>query len=110
MVMVRLSMINKQPSWLVIIFLSLFIINIHTSASSAEDPQLNSAKGSALKKVTSYEDRIIQDEIVTTDRGKISRWEIKDIKKDSFKWESYISSDGRKTWRMDQEVFANRSL
>ena len=57
-----------------------------------------------------HTERIIQDEIMTADKRKISRWEIKDIKEDSFKWESYISSDGRKTWRMDQEVFAYRDF
>jgi hypothetical protein len=61
-------------------------------------------------KVSHTRDRIIQDETMITDKGKISRWEFKYIKEDSFKWESYISNDGRKTWRLDQEVYANRAL
>ena len=59
-------------------------------------------------RINHTEDRIVQDEIMIADKGKISRWEFKDIKEDSFKWESYISNDGRKTFRMDQEVYANR--
>jgi len=59
-------------------------------------------------KVSHTEDRIIQDEIMITDKEKISRWEYKNIKEDSFKWESYVSNDERKTWKMDQEVYAKR--
>jgi hypothetical protein len=62
----------------------------------------------SIFKVSHTEDKIIQDEIMVVDKGKISRWEIKDIKENSFKWESYISNDRRKTWRMDQEVYAYR--
>lgn len=61
-------------------------------------------------KVSHTEDEIIQDEIMIKDKSRISRWEIKDIKENFFKWESYISKDGRKTWKMDQEVLANRKL
>ena len=60
--------------------------------------------------VSHTEDKIIQEEIMVVDKGMISRWEIKNIRENSFKWESHISRDGRKTWKMDQEVYANRKL
>lgn len=61
-------------------------------------------------KVTISGDKIIQDEIMAVNRTKISRWEFKDIRENSFKWESYISIDNTKTWKMDQEVFAARKV
>ena len=64
----------------------------------------------SIFKVSHTRDRIIQDEIMTVGKGKISRWEIKDIKENSFKWESYISYDSLKTWKMDQEIYAKRKL
>lgn len=58
--------------------------------------------------VKQLEDQVIQNEIVIGDAKEISRWFFKNIKDNSFTWESPISSDGGKTWRTDQEVFARR--
>jgi len=59
-------------------------------------------------KVTHTESQIIQDEIFFKDKNEISRWLFKDIKKNSFKWEAYVSKDNRKTWKLTQEVYAKR--
>lgn len=53
-------------------------------------------------------DQITQNEIMVSDDSKISRWIYKDIKETSFKWEAYISNDNRKTWIMNQQVYAKR--
>ena len=59
-------------------------------------------------KVTHTKGQIIQNEIMFKDKSEISRWEFKDIEETSFKWEAYISNDNRKTWKMNQEVYAKR--
>ena len=53
---------------------------------------------------------IIQDEIVVGDKGKISRWVFRDISKNAFKWEAYISEDNQETWQINQEVHAKRKV
>ncbi|MFX0179537.1 MAG: hypothetical protein ACFE78_05055 [Candidatus Hodarchaeota archaeon] len=51
---------------------------------------------------------IVQNEIMVTEKEKVSKWIFKEIKEDSFKWEAYISNDYGKTWYLNQEVFAER--
>ena len=63
-----------------------------------------------LFRATQIEDSIIQSEIIVGDNGKIAKWVFKDISETAFKWESYISSDNKKTWKMDLEVFAKRKI
>jgi hypothetical protein len=51
------------------------------------------------------------DEIVhegVTADGRPSRWIFRDIRPDSFRWQSLISSDHGTTWTLTQEIFARR--
>ncbi len=59
-------------------------------------------------KAKTTKDQIIQTEIPGKEKGNISRWVFKEISELFFKWEAYISSDNKKTWKIDQEIYAKR--
>jgi len=51
-------------------------------------------------------DRIVLEGV---DRdGSPFRWSFNDIRRDSFVWRGEISSDGGKTWRLEQEMRLKR--
>ncbi len=51
---------------------------------------------------------IALNEIEISEKQKRSRWVFTDIEKDSFRWLAHISKDYGKSWRMNQEVIAER--
>jgi hypothetical protein len=57
--------------------------------------------------------KTIDNEIVqisdVTETGEIMRWVYRDIKKDSFRWCNETSIDQGKTWKLTQEMLAERS-
>jgi hypothetical protein len=42
--------------------------------------------------------------------GSALRWSFNDIKSDSLYWKGEISSDGGKTWRVEQEMHLTRHM
>ncbi len=38
------------------------------------------------------------------------RWSFRDIAADSFRWTGEVSDDGRRTWRLDEQMFARRRV
>ncbi|MBN8735545.1 MAG: arginase family protein [Xanthomonadales bacterium] len=61
--------------------------------------------------VWSFIGRRIDDEIVLEridEDGKLSHWVFYDMRADTFKWRSEVSSDGGKTWRLQQVMWAKR--
>ena len=68
----------------------------------AANPQVN------LFRVTFIDNQIIQQEIAIGKKPSLSKWVIKDITSESFKWEALISENEGKEWQLTQEVFARR--
>ena len=51
---------------------------------------------------------ILQEEIPLGEKQDRSRWLFRDITSGSFTWEAYVSKDGKRTWDLTQQVFAER--
>lgn len=64
--------------------------------------------GLCIFRATQNDGWIIQEELFAEGKKKLSRWSFSDIGDSSFKWESHVSADQGKSWRLDQEVFAKR--